>query len=74
MEYAGVDGNNCSCCAWNCPQIIGKEIVTVENRRRSWEHSNENIVEIDQNAEKSPGDSGESQQTYVSVKDSQGVK
>ena len=53
MEYAYDGDISCNWSTWNSPHWIEKGIGTVGKNR---DHSEYNIVEIDQNSEKNPGD------------------
>ena len=56
IEHEGDNGTNCKYCAWNDSQRLGKGAGGVGNRRTSGDHSDNSIVKIAQNSEKSPGD------------------
>ena len=56
MEHESDGDTKCNWCTWNDPQRPGKEAGRVGNRRTSRDHPNYNIVKIDQNTEKNPGD------------------
>ena len=56
MEHEG-DGNTYSnWCTWNNPQKIVKGTTRFWNKRISGDHPDYNIINIDQNTEKSPED------------------
>ena len=56
MEYEGDNYTNRDCCFWYSHQKIIKVTGGLGNERTSGDHLNYNIIENDQNTEKSPGD------------------
>ena len=56
MEHEDDGATNCSWCAWNDPQILGKGAERFRNRRTSYDHQNCDIVGVGSNTEKIPGD------------------
>ena len=54
MEHKG----DINLCAWNGPQMLGKEAERAENQRTNRDYQNYSIVKIGQNTEKSPGNLG----------------
>ena len=56
MKHEGGCETNCSCCVRNNPQGLRKWAGMVENQKISRDHSNNSIVKIGQNTQKSPGD------------------
>ena len=57
METESDGDSNCKWCAWHSHQRIGIGTRGVENKKMSENHPNYRIIKIDQNTEKSPGDS-----------------
>ena len=56
MEYKDDGDNSCNWCARKDPQRFDKGTRKLRNQRTSGDHSNYDIIKIDQNTEKSPGD------------------
>ena len=56
IEHEGNSDTNCNRCTRNNPQTIGKGTRRIINKRTSEEHSDESIIKIGLNTEKSPGD------------------
>ena len=73
-EHPGEVDINCSWCTGNSLKKIGNGIGTVGNCRKNRDHSDQNILEIGQNTEKSPGDQRRIAVTQTSVKDHQLTK
>ena len=61
----------CKWHAWNCPQRPQKETGRAGNRRTNQDPLNHNIVEINQNTDKSPGDLKKIAVTLTPVKEHQ---
>ena len=56
MEHEGDGDTSSNECAQNNPQMIGKEIGRLGNKRMNRDHPDYSIIKISQNTEKSPGD------------------
>ena len=56
VEHESDDYNSCKWCSWYSHRRINKETGGLGNNRKSEDHPNYCIIEIDQNTEKSPGD------------------
>ena len=56
MKHEGRGDTNCNWCTQNNPPKIGKGTGRFGNKRISRDHPDNNIIKIDQNTEKSPGD------------------
>ena len=56
MDHEGDSDASCGWCTWNNTQMIGKGTGRLENERKSKGHSDDSIIKIDQNTEKSLGD------------------
>ena len=56
MEHEGDDDTNCNWCTRNNLQGLGKGRGRLRNQGTSQDHLDHNIIKIDQNTEKSPGD------------------
>ena len=68
MEHKSNYDTSYNSCARNGPQRHGKGTED-ENRRTSQDHSNDSIIKIGQNTEKSPGDLRRLTVTHTYVKD-----
>ena len=55
MKHEGNGDTICNWCAWNVPQRFGKETGKFGNQRKNRNFPDYSIVEISQNAKKSPG-------------------
>ena len=62
---------NCNWCSWYSHRRINKGTGELGNKRMSGDHLNYSIIEIGQNAEKSPGDSRRLVNTQTPMKDRQ---
>ena len=60
---------NCIWCSWYNHQRIGTKTGKFGNKRTNGDHPNYSIIEIGQNAEKSPGDLRKLAVTQTSEKD-----
>ena len=56
MERGGDDYTNCIWCAWNNSQRISKGTGSLGSKRTCTDQSNNTIIKISQDTEKSPGD------------------
>ena len=68
MEHESDVYTNCNLFSWYSHRRINKGTGGLENKRKSGDHPNNCIIEIDQNTEKSPGDSRSLAVTQTSVK------
>ena len=71
MEHEGDSDTNCNWCTQYSHQRFGSRIGGLGNKNTSGDHLNYNIVKIDQNTEKSPGDLRRLAVTQISVKNHQ---
>ena len=55
-KHAGDNYTNCNWCVWNSNKRITKGTGRLGSWRTSGDHSNDSIIENDQNTENSPGD------------------
>ena len=53
-EHESDSDTNCNWCAWNSQQKFDTGTGGLVNKGTNWDHLNYNIVEVDQNTEKSP--------------------
>ena len=56
MEHEGDSDTNCNWCTWNNPKRIGTGTGGLGNKRKNGDYSDNSIIRINQNTEKSPGD------------------
>ena len=54
MEHEGDSDTDCSGCTWNNPQMNGVGTGSLGNRKTSEDFSDNSIIKIAQNTEKSP--------------------
>ena len=71
MEHEGDNYTNRDWCCWYSHQSISKGTGKLGGRRTSGNHPNYNIIENDQNTEKSPGDLRTLVVTQTPVRDHQ---
>ena len=71
LEHECDDYTNCNWCSWYSYQRIDTRTEGLGNNRTSRDHPNYCIIEISQNAEKSPGDLRRIGATQTSGKDHQ---
>ena len=55
VKHEGNGDTKFNWCAWNVPQLIGKETGRIWNQTTNWDNSNYSIVESDQTPEKNRG-------------------
>ena len=56
MEHKRNGDSNCNWCTWKNPQRNGVENGRLENKRTNTDFTDNRIIKIDSNTEKSPGD------------------
>ena len=54
VKHEGDSDTNCSWCTWNSSQRLVKGRRRIENQRKNRDHPEYNIIEINQNIQKSP--------------------
>ena len=71
MEHEDDSNTNCNWCSWSNPQRIGKGTGRLGNKRTSGDHSDNSIIKISQNTEKSHGNMRGFAVTQIPVEDHQ---
>ena len=71
VEHKSDGCTSCNWCSWYSNQKFGKRTIGCGNKRSSGDNPNNDIIKIDHNNEKSPGDLRRLALTQIPVKDYQ---